>query len=77
MWHCRCPGGECKCDRLSQSTGKMLSKSWTVNKERKAKYDRMYKEWRAKKERKGKYAKTDTDVRRKPPPTSPHVGHPD
>lgn len=74
MWHCKCPGGNCRCDRQSPTTGKKVSKSWTVNKERKAKYDRMYKAWRAKKERKGKYAKTDKDVRKAEPPTSPHVG---
>jgi hypothetical protein len=54
MWHCKCPGGKCTCNRKSALTGKMLRKSWTVDKERKARYDKMYKAWRAKKERKGK-----------------------
>lgn len=74
MWHCKCPGGKCVCNRKSKATGKMLKKSWTVNKERKSKYDRQYKLWRAAKERKGKYAKTDKAVRKSPPPTSPHIG---
>lgn len=74
MWHCKCPGGKCVCNRPSTVTGKMLKKSWTVNKERKAKYDKMYKDWRAEKEGTGKYAKTDQDVRDAKPPVSPHVG---
>jgi len=73
QWSCKCPNGNCVCNRKGKS-GKMLRKSWTVNKERKAKYDKMYKDWRAKKERTGKYAKTDQDVRDAKPPVSPHIG---
>ena len=73
VWSCKCPGGKCVCNRKGKS-GKMLTKKWTVNKERKAKYDRMYRDWRAEKEGTGKYAKTDDDVRRAKPPVSPHIG---
>jgi len=44
MWHCKCPGGNCKCDRLSAITGKMLTKKWTVNKKKKAAYDKAYRD---------------------------------